>query len=74
MPLHMFLASELTKNLHAADLLPCSCRAVVYCMKQQGILFLNASISLACFETERLFSKHAVTEQKIHHAYKKKSV
>ena len=74
MPLHMFLASELTKNLHAADLLPCSCRAVVYCMKQQGILFLNASISLACFETERLFSKHTVTEQKIHHAYKKKSV
>ena len=44
-------------------------------MKQEGVPFLYASISLAYFKADKgSFSKHAEADQKIHHAYKKRSV
>ena len=74
-PLHMFLASELLKSLHVATF-------VSMPMKSSGLLhevvrgpFSICKHILSLFwGWQRLFSKHAEAEQKIHHAYKKESV
>ena len=52
-PLHMFLASELNNNLHAATFASTLMKSSGVCMKPYGVRFLYASISLAYFETEK---------------------
>ena len=72
-PFHMFLASELIKNLYAATY-------ATMLMKSSGLLheavrcpFSVCKHILSIFwGWIRLFSKHTEAEHKIHHSYKKK--
>ena len=72
-PLHVFLASELIKNLHAATFASMLMKCSGFLHEAARVSFFICKHILSIFwGWKRLFSKHTEAKHKIHYAYIKK--